>query len=210
MIDYSKSFSYMFEDKEWAGKIFLGAVFNLLSLVLIGIPFVLGYLLELAKNTSEGKETPLPQWDKLGEKFLRGLIFLIIIIIYCIPSTILYKLPCSGKCLSPLYSLALLFVMPWITLRYATSGKFEEVFRFKEMFQFVQKNINSLVILVLLSLAFGLLALFGILALIVGIFFTAFWADLAIYYLYGKIYGEGKDENGNITASASGLPPSIP
>lgn len=33
MIDYSKSFSFMFEDKDWAGKIFLGAVFNLLSLV---------------------------------------------------------------------------------------------------------------------------------------------------------------------------------
>jgi hypothetical protein len=209
MIDYSKSFSFMFEDKDWAGKIFLGAVFNLLSLVLIGIPFVLGYLLELAKNASEGKEVPLPQWDKLGEKFMRGLIFLVIIIIYTIPSAILYKLPCSGKCLAPLYSLALLFVMPWITLRYASTAKFEEVFNFKEMFRFVQKNINSLIIVVLLSIALGLLAFLGILALVVGIFFTAFWADLAIYFLYGKVYSEVKDEKGDIPDSTSASPPAV-
>jgi hypothetical protein len=209
MIDYSKSFSFMFEDKNWAGKIFLGAVFNLLSLVLIGIPFVLGYLLELAKNASEGKEVPLPQWDKLGEKFMRGLIFLVIIIIYSIPSAILYKLPCSGKCLSPLYSLALLFVLPWITLRYASSGKFEEVFNFKEMFRFVQKNINSLIIVVLLSIALGFLALLGILALVVGIFFTAFWANLAVYYLYGKVCSEEINEKGDIPDSTSELPSAV-
>jgi len=209
MIDYSKSFSFMFEDKDWAGKIFLGAVFNLLSLILIGIPFVLGYLLELAKNTSQGKELPLPQWDKLGDKFIRGLVFMVIIIIYSIPAAILYRLPCSGKCLGPLYSLALLFVLPWITLRYASSGKFEDVFRFKEMFQFVQSNINSLIIVVLLSIALGILALFGILALVVGIFFTAFWADLAIYYLYGKLYSEGKDEKGDLPDSTSESSPSV-
>jgi len=209
MIDYSKSFSFMFEDKDWAGKIFLGAVFSLLSLVLIGIPFVLGYLLELAKNASQGKEVPLPQWDKLGDKFIRGLVFMVIIMIYSIPAAILYRLPCTGKCLAPLYSLALLFVLPWITLRYASSSKFEDVFRFKDMFRYVQKNINNLIVVVLLSIALGILALFGILALVVGIFFTAFWADLAIYYLYGKVYSEGKDEKGDIPDSASGLPPSV-
>ena len=233
MIDYSNAFSFMFQDRDWTKKIFLGAVFTLpiagffvlyLLLANIGFPlsflflilmlgassFLLGYLLELAKNASEGKEIPLPQWDNLGDKFMRGLVFLVIIIIYSIPAAILSRLPCSAKCLGPLYSLALLFVLPWITLRYASGGKFEDVFHFKEMFRFVQRNINSLIIVVLLSIALGILALFGILALVVGIFFTAFWADLAIYYLYGKVYSEGKDEKGDISDSAAELPPSAP
>jgi uncharacterized membrane protein len=77
------------------------------------------------------------------------------------------------------------------------------------MFQFVQSNINSLIIVVLLSIALGILALFGILALVVGIFFTAFWADLAIYYLYGKLYSEGKDEKGDLPDSTSESSPSV-
>jgi uncharacterized membrane protein len=99
--------------------------------------------------------------------------------------------------------------MPWITIRYASTAKFEEVFNFKEMFRFVQKNINSLIIVVLLSIALGLLAFLGILALVVGIFFTAFWADLAIYFLYGKVYSEVKDEKGDIPDSTSASPPAV-
>ena len=86
------------------------AIFNLLSLVLVGIPFVLGYLLELAKNSSEGKEIPLPEWDRLGEKFTRGLVYLIILIIYWIPGIILSRIDCVQVCLAPLYFVALLFV----------------------------------------------------------------------------------------------------
>ena len=78
IMNYTRAFSFMFEDKNWVVKIFVGAIFNLLSLILVGIPFILGYLLELAKNSSEGKEIPLPEWDKLGDKFTRGLIYLII------------------------------------------------------------------------------------------------------------------------------------
>ena len=194
MQNVGRAFSFMFEDKNWVVKIILGAVFNLLTLVLIGIPFVLGYLLEVAKNSSEGKELPLPEWDKLGDKFVRGLIYLIILIIYSIPGMILSFIPCVKFCLGPLYVLALAFVLPYITVKYAQTGSFEDVFRFNEIINFVKANLNNLVIVVLLSIAFVIIALFGILALVVGVFFTGFWAFLAIAYLYGQVYREGKKE----------------
>jgi hypothetical protein len=209
MINYGRAFSFMFEDKNWVGKMFLGAVFNLFSVILIGIPFVLGYMLELAKNSSQGKEIPLPEWDRLGDKFIRGLIFVVIMIIYCIPAAILHFIPCVGFCLGPLYSLAFLFVLPWITLRYALTGNFEEVFRFNEMFNFIQKNINNLIIVVLLGIALEIIAMFGLLALVIGILFTIFWADLGIFYLYGKLYKEGEKPEGNITGSESSSQPSV-
>ena len=65
MENLGRSFSYMFEDKDWFQKILIGAAFCLLSLVLIGIPFVLGYLLQVARQSSHGQELPLPAWDNL-------------------------------------------------------------------------------------------------------------------------------------------------
>lgn len=192
MINYTRAFSFMFEDKNWVAKIFLGAIFNLLMMVLIGIPFVLGYLLELARNSSEGKEIPLPEWDRLGDKFTRGLVYLIIVIIYSIPGIVLSFIPCVKYCLGPLYFVALLFVLPYITVKYARTGSFEDVFRFDQIIDFTRKNINNLIIVVLLAIALQIIATFGVLALVVGIFFTLFWADLAIYYLYGKVVREGE------------------
>lgn len=202
-----RAFSFMFEDKNWVVKIILGAVFNLLTIVLVGIPFVLGYLLELAKNSSEGKEIPLPEWDKLGDKFIRGLIYIIIVIIYSIPGMILSFIPCVKYCLGPLYFLALAFVLPYVTVKYAQTGSFEDVFRFNEIFDFVKKNINNLIIVVLLTIAFEIIACFGILALVVGIFFTVFWADLGIFYLYGQVYREGKSEVGSMGKEKTQTPP---
>jgi hypothetical protein len=196
MINYTRAFSFMFEDKNWVAKIFLGAIFNLLMMVLIGIPFVLGYLLELARNSSEGKEIPLPEWDKLGDKFTRGLVYLIIVIIYSIPGIVLSFIPCVKYCLGPLYFVALLFVLPYITVKYARTGSFEDVFRFDQIIDFTRKNINNLIIVVLLTIALEIIATFGVLALVVGIFFTLFWADLAIYYLYGKVVREGEGAEG--------------
>jgi hypothetical protein len=207
MINYSKAFSFMFEDKNWVVKIFLGAVFNLLTLVLVGIPFIFGYLLELAKNSSQGKEIPLPEWDKLGDKFTRGLIYMIVVIIYSIPGIILSFIPCVKYCLGPLYFLALLFILPYITVKYAQTGSFEDVFRFNEIIDFTKSNINSLIIVVLLTIALGIIATFVVLALVVGIFFTMFWADLAIYYLYGKVYQEGEKEKGSLPGMESDTQP---
>ena len=194
MQNVGRAFSFMFEDKDWVVKILLGAVFNLLTLVLVGIPFLLGYLLELAKNSSEGKEIPLPEWDNLGDKFVRGLIYLVIVIIYSIPGIILSAIPCVKYCFGPLYFLALAFVLPYITVRYAQTGNFEEVFRFNEIFDFAKANVSNLIIVVLLTIALQIIATFGTLALIVGVFFTMFWADLAVFYLYGQVYREGQKE----------------
>ena len=203
MQNVGRAFSFMFEDKDWVVKILLGAVFNLLTLVLVGIPFLFGYLLELAKNSSEGKEIPLPEWDKLGDKFVRGLIYLVIVIIYSIPGIILSAIPCVKYCFGPLYFLALAFVLPYITVKYAQTGKFEEVFRFNDIFDFAKANVSNLIIVVLLTIALQIIATFGALALVVGVFFTMFWADLAVFYLYGQVYREGQEEKPAVEPASS-------
>ncbi len=189
MDNIGRAFSFMFEDKDWPSKILIGGLFVLVSFVLVGIPFVLGYILEAVKRSSQNKAVPLPQWDNLGDKFMHGLVYLIILIIYSLPGWILYLVPCIGHfCLGPLWWIALLFVLPYITVRYSLTGNLADAFQFKEIVEFAQSNLSDLFIVMLLSIALAVISSFGLLLLIVGALFTWFWAELALSYLYGQLY----------------------
>ncbi len=188
MDNLGRAFTFLFEDKGWLGKVILGGVFVLLSCFLIGIPFLLGYLLELAKRSYENKEIPLPEWDNMGDKFVQGLIFFLILIIYSIPAIILNIVPCLGPCLSAVYLLAVALVIPYIMLRYALTRDFNVAFKFEPMFEFVKENIGDVAIVVLISIGLGIIASFGMILLVVGVFFTSFWAKLGSAYLFGKLY----------------------
>lgn len=83
--DIGKAFSYVFEDPDWIRKALIGCLFYLLGFVLIGIPFVVGYEIQIVRNVLDNKERPLPDWDNLGEKFKDGLAFIGITLVYSLP-----------------------------------------------------------------------------------------------------------------------------
>lgn len=196
MKNLGRAFSILFEDKDWIQKVLIGAAFVLLSMILIGIPFVLGYMLEVARRSAEGKEIPLPNWDNLGDKFGKGLIYFIILIIYAIPlwivSFILSLIPCLGIFLGMVPFLALYLVMPYLAVMYARTGNMNVAFEFEKIIQFVKDNIKNLLIVLLMSIALGFISMFGVIALIVGLLFTAFWAYVGTYYLYGQVFYEAE------------------
>lgn len=187
MDNIGRSFSFMFEDKDWIQKILMGAVFLLLSCVLIGIPFLVGYLLVLARQSAEGKPVPLPNWDNLGEKFVSGLVFFVVIIIYAIPGVILMLIPCIGILFYMLYVLCLMIAMPYIIVRFARTGNLGDAFAFGAIIEFIKNNLANLLIVLVMGIVLSIIASFGLLALVIGIFFSVFWAQLGIYYLYGQV-----------------------
>ncbi len=196
MDNIGRSFTYMFEDPEWLQKILVGAVFVLLSFILIGIPFLLGYVLQLVRNVSNGNPLPLPAWDELGEKFTKGLLFFVVIVIWAIPLIIIHfilaMIPCLGWIASVALSIAFAMVMPYIYVRFARSGNIADAFDFAGMIAFLTQNTVNLLLVALLSIVFGILASLGFIALIIGYFFTAFWAQLGIGYLYGEVVRTGE------------------
>lgn len=196
MENLGRSFSYMFEDEDWFQKILIGAAFCLLSLVLIGIPFVIGYLLEVARQSSHGRELPLPAWDNLGDKFVSGLLFFLIGIIYSIPLTIIYFvlvfIPCIGWLAIVFLAIAFALIGPYIAVRFSRTGNIGDAFDFNGMWGFLKANLGNLLIVWVMSILFGILAWFGLLALLIGVLFTFFWAQLAVYYLYGRVVYEAE------------------
>src|SRR5262249_38610379 len=67
--DFVKPFAFVFEDARWINKVLIGGIFQLLAMLLVGIPFLLGYLAKLVRNVVADATLPLPEWDDLGEMF---------------------------------------------------------------------------------------------------------------------------------------------
>ncbi|MBI4671759.1 MAG: DUF4013 domain-containing protein [Chloroflexi bacterium] len=98
-MDVGKSFTYMFEDKDWIAKIAIGglillagALFSWLLLVplIAAIGLVFGYALVTLRNVYDGNPTPLPKWENLGDLFVKGITAMIGLFIWSIPALILF------------------------------------------------------------------------------------------------------------------------
>jgi len=199
----------MFDDEDWLVKILLGGVFTLLSGILIGIPFVLGYMLEVIRRVARRDPELLPDWDNLGEKFVQGLVLMVILAIWLIPLWILgcfqsamiiplaenqdaagwvaMLVSCTG-CLSILWSVLVALFTPAIYTRYAVTGQFSSAFQFGEIWNFTTKNFVNVLIALLLAWVAGLIGSFGVILCVIGVVFTGFWATLVGAHLYGQVY----------------------
>ncbi len=204
-----RAFTYMFEDKDWVQKILLGAAFMLLSFLIVPIPFLLGYYLEAARNASEGKPVPLPNWDQLGDKFLLGLLAFIAMLIYFVPLFILNFLlghiPCIGVLISILLSLAVSIAMPYIMVQIARTRTIAPAFDFPAIIAFVSQNLLNLIIVIIIANIVWLFSGLGFIGLIIGIFFTMFYALLVGAYLIGEVVRVA--EQGAAAISVEDVPP---
>lgn len=96
-MDLGRSFSYMFEDKDWVAKlaigggiILIGAILSFLVIPIIAAyALVLGYALVVIRNVYDGSTTPLPEWSNMGEYFVKGITALVGIVIWFIPVIVL-------------------------------------------------------------------------------------------------------------------------
>jgi len=207
-MEYGKAFTFAFDDEEWVMKIILGGVFALLSPVLVGIPFVLGYMLELIRNVAEGRERPLPAWDELGDKFVQGLVLFVILIIVGIP---LYVFGCINwafaaladsadvevlnllvvlvsVCLGLVSAVYSALALPAFTIRYAVTRDFGATLNIGKAWGVLKANFGHYILIIIVSCLAGLIAQAGVILCFIGVFLTWFWAFLVQGHLYGQYY----------------------
>ena len=213
-MDFGKSFTYMFDDKEWLKKIAIGGLLNLVPIVNF-IPA--GYSLRVLKNVAERQEKLLPEWDDWGGDFVKGLmgsflgplIYSIPIIILNIISAILTAAvsgssgdSSSGQgamaicltgisCLSAIWGIAVGVVLPAAIIKYVMEGEFSSFFKFGEIFRFISQNLGNYIIALLLTIAAAIVgSIAGSIACVVGLIFTTFWATLVASHLLGQVKAE--------------------
>ncbi len=206
-MDIGKAFKFVFEDQRWVSKVIIGGL--LFFIPLVGQLFALGYMLETLRNVAAGEPSPLPEWSDLGTKLVKGLSLAVVLLIYSIPIWIFYCLmflsgsiggdngnaftgllaSCFG-CLMGLYGLVFAVIRPAITIRFAATGEIMSAFRFGEVISLITAKPGNYIIALILAWVAGLIAYFGIIACVVGVLFTMFWAMLVEAHLYGQVYRE--------------------
>lgn len=204
-MDIGKAFGYVFEDENWIVKILIGGLFVFLSPLLIGIPFLLGYMVETVRNVIGDEPHPLPEWSDLGDKFVKGLILTAVVILYNLPVILLacllgiVGLVAGGReepvrtgalcvqCLSSLWGLLVAVVFPAAMIRYAESGEFSAAFRFGDIFSLITANIGNYIVAILLGWVACIIAGFGTILCFVGVLFTMFWGYLVAAHLWGQV-----------------------
>lgn len=167
-MNIGKSFSFVFDDKQWVSKLGLGALIGL-------IPFLnlswTGYMIGIIRNVMNGTSEPLPTWDDLGKKFMDGLLLTAAGLVYALPIIVVFCLPLSfmivpailaGEsdmqgiaeaiaglgtalficllCVFIVYVLALSVIYPAILVIFAREGTFASCFKFREVISLISKN----------------------------------------------------------------------
>ncbi len=214
-VDFGRSFSFVAEDPAWLKKLLIGGAFTLLSALLVGIPFVLGYFARTLRNVVAGVARPLPEWDDLGGIFSDGLRLAAVYLVYAIGGAIVAALPgCllmapamlaagsrrgepAGAALvglgmvafyglTMLFSLAMFVYLPAALARTALRGAVADGFDWRGVVDFIRLNLGNYLLSLVIFLLASLLSQLGFLLCCVGFFPAAFWAYLVLAFSLGQ------------------------
>jgi hypothetical protein len=85
-IDIGRALTHIREDADWLKKLGMGLLVSV-------VPFLsfagVGYGQKVLKNASEGRDTPLPEWNDISALFVSGLKLLVPMFVYSLPVLLL-------------------------------------------------------------------------------------------------------------------------
>lgn len=220
MNDLGKAFSFPFKDPEWVSKFVLAAVFMVLSIFMVGIFIVAGYLVQVTQGVMRNEENPMPAWDDIGVKLVVGFKYVVVHLVYALPVFIIIGIfvimaivsgissshnegTFVGMFLvaylftiffSVLYGLALAALTPVIAVKFAERERIGDALDISEVWRFFRRNWQSATIVALIAVGLQSFAGVGLILFFVGILFTIFYAYLVSAYLYGIVYRERVQE----------------
>lgn len=181
-MDIQKSLTFQIEDENWTNKVLVGAVISAVPILSLAAT---GYGLDVVKNVVADDARPLPSWDNLGNQFVRGLVYVVGVLIYFLPLFIigcLFAVVGGGLgaamgdsqsaqdsfgallggggilfvCLTLFYSLAVLVILPAATVRFALTNQLSEMFKFKELFADIRSNVSGYLTAILVVVVVGI------------------------------------------------------
>ena len=214
-LDLGRAFRFVVEDPNWIKKILIGGAFTLLAAVLVGAPFVMGYLVRLTRNAARGEAHPLPEWDDLGGLFMDGLRALAVYLGHLAAALILPVTagglllvvitasahggagdvigPLAGFAMVGVYAvggllmLALMVYVPAAVLRFALYDRVSAGFEPREVIGIIQRNPGQYLLAVLLYLVANFASQVGIVLCCVGVFPLGFWAGCILAWGMGEV-----------------------
>ncbi len=212
MRDLGKAFSYIFDDPAWVAKVVIAALFMLLSFVGIGVFVLLGYFVELVQRVIRHEQYPLPEWKDVGVKFVVGFKYFVVLLVYALPIFLLLipllvltglaAISDSPETFSAFivvytfgfillmipYALLLTALNPIITYRFAARERITDGLDIGGILRDFKRNWQNTLVVALIAVGLKSFAGIGVIALLIGIFFTLFYAYAVVAHMYGTLY----------------------
>ncbi len=199
-IDARRSLTFVFDDERWVKKILIGALFALGPVLVVGIFFLVGYLVEIVRRVAADSDDPLPEWaGNYRTYFTQGfpaacgvLIWLIPFQLVWIGAALLMGSPQSipvqlalGIVMLVTANLYAALVVPSVIGLYAATGRFGSMFRFGEIFRSIRR------------IGTGFVAVWIVHLVVLALTFVSIWAIVAIMFttayaamVFGHVYGQ--------------------
>jgi len=213
-IPFDRSFGYIFKSPRWVSTLLIGAGFSFLSFLLIGLPFLNGYLIKLVRFRLKGSED-LPDWSDLGQIFVDGMKFLLVAAIHTLPFVLIAGLVFLGNivveenetaglilllAVFPLQVL-LMFYSVWLALVYlfiyyviASDLPLSHAFHHGKFWRVLKQDWANALLALLFSYLGGIISSLGFLAFIVGWFFTLPYYIMVSGDIYGRLLKHWQDQ----------------
>jgi hypothetical protein len=182
-LDVREAVSFPFSDRAWLSKCLVGAAFVVLSLFLVGLPVVLGYLRRLFLEVVRDPRSPLPEWEP-GADFRDGLPSVLVLAAYGAAALLGSMVPAVGFFVSA----SIAFLVPAALTHLYAHGRLAAAFDLSWIAEYVRDNLGNYAIAFAVILASCLVGALGVLLLVVGVFLTAFWAALASVHAMAQVY----------------------
>jgi len=188
-MDFGKALEFPFKDSDWIMKMIWLSVFMLLTPVLIGIPFLTGYMVLTIRGVIKGNET-LPEWSgNWSEIFAEGIKYCIVVLVIIIVGGIV------GVVGIGLFTFAwniIATILGVLTMaRFAATGDLNDLLDFNWYINFTKNNWQNMLFVIIFSMVGGFVAGFGLIAFLIGIFFTMYVYAMMYAHLVGQMYVAG-------------------
>ncbi len=207
-MNYSRAFSYVFDDKNWLSKLLIAGLISLIPI--IGQFYLMGWMVEIVRRVKAGRTDILPTTHfsyflTLGLKlFIVGLIYSIpIILLGCIMNLmggyaessdgritimIFTGMGVLGSILTFILNIAVAFLGTYGTIKLAQTDQIKACLDFTDAFHTIKDNIVTFILVELLAFVAGLIQSAGLIFCVIGIIFTAPYGSAVTAHLVGQLW----------------------
>ena len=205
-MNYSRAFSYVFEDKNWLSKILIAGLIFLIPIV--GQIYLMGWMIEIVRRVKAGRTDILPT-THFAYFLTLGLKMIVVTLIYSIPVIIISGIlqliastgnaddsvftvffmgvGCIGGLLSIVLQIAVVLLNTYGMIKLAETDQIKACLDFNDAFQCIKANIGTFIIVELLNIVAALIQSAGII-ICIGFIFTVPYGIAISGHLTGQLW----------------------
>lgn len=152
-MDLINAFTFVFQDKAWPKKILIGILISLTSILIIPGLIVTGYVVEVAQRVNNG-EADLPEWNKIGEKIVKGLQVILFSLVYVFPWALIFIF--ISRNIWPIFLIGFSIFHPVIVSQFVRNGTVTKVY--KDIARIFRVHFLNFLLVAFAYVAVGLIA----------------------------------------------------